>query len=141
MSRAGCILPLLLQGKEGIARHRPGLCVGLQPLLCLLPLSHCFQYSLREIWYLICIGRFPVVNRDQLSAAMQQPALQQLLWNVCKLIYPSRSAWPVATLDSGLSPFTQESSAHTAGQTKQVSGLMTGINNMRATSSQTSEAS
>ena len=99
MSKAGCILPLLLQGKEGIARHGPGLCIGLQPLLCLLPLSHCFQYSLREVWYLIRIGSFPVVNRDQLSAAMQRPALQQLLQNACKLVHQSKSAYPVATLE------------------------------------------
>lgn len=99
MSRAGCILPLFLQGKEGIARHGPGLCVGLQPLLRLLPLSHCFQYSLRKVWYLIRVGGFPVVNRDQLSAGMQRPVFKQLLRNVCELAHQSRSAWPAATLE------------------------------------------
>ena len=65
--RAGCS-PVLLQGKEGKAGQRPGVCIGLQSPLSLLTLLHGRQHLLWIVRYLTRILCLPTHKPSSSSA-------------------------------------------------------------------------
>ena len=65
--RAGCS-PVPLQGKEGKAGQRPGVCIGLQSPLSLLTLLHGRQHLLWIVGYLTRILCLPTHKQSSSSA-------------------------------------------------------------------------